>query len=910
MAIFDIKTFQKLLGGGTGTITSLGAAFGMPACMLNLTNEAMKLLPSSMLSEMSNSASEARDKADDITKNVVKWLFLDSGIIEFDTEEGVFKFISSSSKNGLDSNESDVLNKAKGLLGAINSAINLGSRLYTNYESGAAQIKDIKDCFERYSEILKYSGGAAADERARLSEAEQEARFLADYSNAKRKLDQAEKFKQSCNDFIDTANAILLERELDPSKEPWFDPKFQSFLSSTGFIVSGPPQEKEPEEVIRLVFGPPRSSNGRFLLSVDGIYYDSQTSGLKQVLSTIKSKEKLVKNEDRWRFDYDPNIGGRGTQISSKQLQSYTNNLFDPTLIDDSPFMQKYYEKDHLLHVINGQKNKRIYDLSGHITELISGGASQSLIYNSRQVLLSEASVFTDKINKRKKQIEIAVKAPSIYGKGALFAPGEVPINDFSYLKEFNLSVELNKQKNLVLRQNEVSGSVLPIQAPSFVEFKESSDMPNLDYLLVSKIGTGAIIDTNSVSSTEFDSMPLEANIVTDNLIAVYNYLDGNVVPPAYYFWNLTNCNDSGGYNNGKLCSLDVTSTFASGLGIAFLNGITKINSTNKTNPSGMGNFIMLPDTTEFNDLLYNTNGATFETWIYMPNLNDANTGFGDATVSALYRIILGCENVGLNQNPQSDILSMQPDFGSNVCRGFLMGITRDRALTQGLTPTNDTEQNYPTSSLSFFIAPTQSYNSSSAFFMKKPATEGGCAVDNGWYCMQAPVSSIVNGKAFDETCGEFMHLVVTFDVTNDTIKVYLDTQEWLTSSISEVFGVSPYSPINLPSFKLNNSFEYDSNTVGAEAPYELTQGPKLNSYTTPWILGGGYTDGFASSGNFMGGSYCGIQSGLKGFLGSTKFYSKPLSGEEIITNYDAQQDFFKNIQTPYDCWDSILSYP
>ena len=110
----------------------------------------------------------------------------------------------------------------------------------------------------------------------------------------------------------------------------------------------------------------------------------------------------------------------------------------------------------------------------------------------------------------------------------------------------------------------------------------------------------------------------------------------------------------------------------------------------------------------------------------------------------------------------------------------------------------------------------------------------------------------------------------------------------------------------------------------------------------TPWILGGGFTDtiprsgkmesdsgflttplGFLgsntndtyydstqdSSGGFKGqhtpglggSSYSGVnrqipRSGLDGFLGSFKLYTRPLTTKEIISNYDAQKSFFTNI--------------
>jgi hypothetical protein len=46
-----------------------------------------------------------------------------------------------------------------------------------------------------------------------------------------------------------------------------------------------------------------------------------------------------------------------------------------------------------------------------------------------------------------------------------------------------------------------------------------------------------------------------------------------------------------------------------------------------------------------------------------------------------------------------------------------------------------------------------------------------------------------------------------------------------------------------------------------------------------------------------MGGNRSGIVSGLRGHVGSLKFYSKALNTSEVKQNYDAQQGFFKNIK-------------
>ena len=67
----------------------------------------------------------------------------------------------------------------------------------------------------------------------------------------------------------------------------------------------------------------------------------------------------------------------------------------------------------------------------------------------------------------------------------------------------------------------------------------------------------------------------------------------------------------------------------------------------------------------------------------------------------------------------------------------------------------------------------------------------------------------------------------------------------------------------------------------------------------TPWIVGGGWTDGMkitSDTGGFMANKH-GYRSALDGYVGSLKFYSKALTNTEVLTNYNAQKAFFKNIK-------------
>ena len=176
---------------------------------------------------------------------------------------------------------------------------------------------------------------------------------------------------------------------------------------------------------------------------------------------------------------------------------------------------------------------------------------------------------------------------------------------------------------------------------------------------------------------------------------------------------------------------------------------------------------------------------------------------------------------------------------------------------------------------------------------------------EDGFCKMTVPVSSLVSGKSFSDVSSSFIHVHTAFDTSSDECRVYCDGVLMATSSLVDVFGSPKYLPPNLPTFikPLDSdvsSFYYSAGTVDQHGTDLFSNGPKNNTYFTPWILGGGWTDGnpidvTTSSGGFMGNGH-GWNSGLGGHIGSVKFYNKPLTNSEVLQNYKAQKGFFKNI--------------
>lgn len=909
MAVFDLKTFLELQGQGQGGFTSLGTAFGMPSCMLNLGNDLLRILPSPILQSMGGDADEARNKTQELIAESLKILTLRTGIIEYDTETGLIRFGSDSSEIGNDRDKGNVLNDIASFIGAANAVAATGGQLYRNYQTTQAQLDNIIDCFGSYEKILQYQDGLSSDQKQRLADRDQEAyqamveaeygRYIRQLRNAKTRLSEIDRIRSEIE-------AELLRRNQNPDLEPEFDPSLYDLLRNSRLRVRDPDQDPEEDknEIIRLTYGPPKTSQGQYVLTVDGLYYDSQTSGLDPVLMYIRDREELVNAADKWKFEFDPNLGGKGEQLSSRTFDKWVNSIFDLNIIDEGESIQEYYQKDHFLQVLIGQKEKRILDLSGHIGDLEGSGVSNAIIQNFKQSLISEVAYHNNKINRRKKQIEIAIKAPSIFGKGMSYSPGRIPINDFSYLQNCNISLALDQQKKLVLDQEEVSGVVLPLK-PTFTVTKDSSTNQVIEHLVVPQVGIGAIIyDGNNVQETSALELGISDVVTVDGLFAIYNYLESQVTTPSSAIYNVNNCVTTDIYNNAQLVGLSTSAVFPFGLAAPYLHGITK---NNGLNPSAMGSYIRLPDTPEFQEWGYNNQGMCFETWLNVPYLNDLERGWEDNGASALYRLILANENTGTSPNaalpPEDGQYNIMPySDGIERTKGMIIGFTRDRRWSEKSLPSNDPFQNHPLSGVGLVIAPTIAMNASTVSFMAN--VEGDCGEQNGWLGMYINASATTSsGKKLLDCCNRFCLLTVDLNHQKDEIKVYLDSELLATSSIHSVFGSPKFQAINIPTFHHNNSFEYNTSSVGTEAPNSLKYGPKLNPFFTPWILGGGYTDGMALTGNFMGGDYGGVISGLRGYLGSTKFYGKTLTSSEIVFNYSVQELLFKYIETPATLW-------
>lgn len=893
MASFDVDTFLTAQGQtGAGPIQALGMAYGVPSCMLDLAGDVLSLLPTPVLVSMNLATQQGKAKANEITQKLFRILQFDLGIITFDTETGTFQF-------GLDDGWLGIQAGALGeILGLINGLSAFGAQIYQNITAAIDQVEAIIDCIGSFGDYMSAKDpGYAANQ---LSPEERRTQIENKYAGGIAAANTAKDFIVKATALEDRINAILKARQDDPSLEPVFRDDAEFGLSGLNTDSAVDPGLDE-DGIFRLTYGPPETVTGQYILTRDGLYYDSQSGGLDPVITSISG---IVPVGDRWTYDYDPNLGGKGEEINIDSLNKFSDNIFDPKRIDDSLGLQQYYDEDHFLQVVKQQRDKQVFDLSGDLQSYIDQyGEDSPTVLNQKQLIISEIANHNDKLNRRKKQIEVAVKAPQIYGGESqpIYGPGEVPINDFSYLADYNLQVDLEKQRALVFEQADVNGIVLPIN-PKFVRSSPKPRSLSYEHLNVPSIGRGSIIYApSSTDNTQATVLSLTDNIVTEGLFSIYNFLDTNLELPSSINFTTTNCATEDTYNNAQLVGTSRRTIFASGLAIPYLDGVTKNKSTDTAAASALGSFVKLPNTKEYQNLTYSPSGFSMECWVHVPNITDAETGWLSEGASSLTKVLLSSENVGIKEGFSNldrigevrDLDLLPNNKGAQLVRGLVCGFTRDRRITQDSTYSdpvgfsNNNFDNDPVSSLSFFIAPTISRDASSASFINNDECEDYAT----FYKMKVDLSA----NAFGDVSSQFVLIGITCNPESNEVSMYADGNLIATSSVSDVFGVAENSTPSLPNFKQANSFEYSSTTV--DGPSVLKQGPLLYPFYTPWIVGGGYTDGMYYRGNFMGGDRGGITSGLRGHVGSLKFYSKPLDSTEAKKNFDAQRGFFKNIK-------------
>ena len=993
MAFDYSKAARIITTSPTPVLDAMGIQFGVPQCMMRMTKNALAAFPSPVLGGMNGSIEEGKALADSVFKDITRKIFLDTGIVEYDTTTGKFVFVSATSKLGVERSALDDVNNLFGL-GTI---LGFGAKAWVMGEKIVEQFNDIKNCIDKMKSFsaLQKGPSAVADKMVGFTAGGSIFKPPPPSEAASLVFDQNKDMLETATGFINEANAqqnnirsILQARQKDPANNPepvfwknmvnedpnspWFGQTLDQALSGlTSFNLIDADAAANGDPIVPVVesykeitqapsgMEPPVSKKGQFLFSKTGIYYDSYGGGLDysgcitNIVSAIYYDSSgnpipgtgVPDNMVKWMHEYNPNIGGKGEIVTWNTFNQWANTAFDITQIDESPFMQTFYEEDHFLQVVIDQRNRELYDLSTYVTDLqLSGYAEDSaLVTNQRQILYAAIATHDSKINRRKKQIQVHV----------LLSPptnpaqkGNIPINNFEGLDGDKLAIERGKQEALLFHPGDVSGIVLPL-CPTFIKSDIPQNAFTVNELVVPEVGVGGIISSDPhVSGTSGTTLSLNNQIATSGLVSIYNFLDADLVAPNSSEYFVINCNTSAVSDKpAQLVGSSIPSMFPSGIGIPYFRGVCNFFS----GVSGDGNPKVLNHAAnleylhspyrpygygriqsgwdDIESLLYSRSGATFEFWTHVPDLHDsAGAGWNaDSALSSLHRVVVGCENRGGTFSSVDPYWVAGPQQGTKTVKGLLMGFSRDCRMTSGTAPSNNPADNDLTKGLVFHMSPTQSINTSGVTFLAASANPILCPQDivppSGYYGIQVDTSTTaLNGSSFDDCSANFMLATVTVDYVSKLTHIYLNGSLLASSTITETFGDT--GPPQIPGMITPDSFSYNSvfsglpmngplfppNSVG-QTDFWYWDGPQLQGGNsrmalTPWIIGGGYTDGmFYQSGdgsiegmNFMGGKWGGKKSGLYGYLGSLKLYNRALSSGEILTNYKAQQGFFENI--------------
>ena len=1036
MATFDFEKAAAIITSSSDPVfDALGLLFGVPNCMLQFTKGVLSSFPSSILNGINAGIADGIALADSVFKDIMRQIFLDTGIVEYDTTLGRFVFVSSSSNLGV---ESDALQSLNNLYG-LGQILGIGAQAWVIGQNIGDQMEDIKNCIDQFKsyESLQKGPAAVADKFFGFTMQDSEGNdieFLPPlpptvaasqiYDQNKGVLEQAAVFIAQGKSQQQIIQELLQCRQATPDDCPepvfsnnlivsidfegqtlgeYLNGKTTFNLVDTTFDNEGNPEPPpDPGEifdpytdVIYPLSGmqPPLAKKGQFLFSRTGVYYDSYGGGLEwegcisNIVNAIYYDDNgnpipgtgVPANMVKWLHEYNPNIGGKGEVVTWNTFNQYTNTIFAMDHIDDSPTMQTYYDEDHFLQVLIDQRTREIYDLSSYIGDLVASGYSEdsSLLFNQRQVLLSQIADHDSKIRRRKKQIQIHVGlAPSAGMYQSTLHEGiPIPINDFEGLNGSLLAVEISKQQKLMFNPGEVSGVVLPL-CPTFIKSEIPQNTFTVEELTVPPVGVGSIITNDPpFTGTSGTVLSLTDNITTDKLVAVYNFLDGDiVVPDSANYWQINCATEGASDTPAQLAASSYISVFPSGVGIPYFRGICNFFSGIDGNPKAStpiadgvydpttdleylyspyrpyGYARLQADAGVMDDFLWASGGATFEFWCHVPDLGDSN-GEGwaaDQSLSSLHRVVLGCENRG-GTFTASDSYWVAGPQQDDVVRGLLMGFTRDRRITKGYIPSNNPADNDIDDGLVFHMSPTQSIDTSGVTFLSTSADVKYCEHDSvpasGYYGLAVDVSvSTASGNKLSDCSSTFVLATVTIDYGADLVSIYLNGELLIQQSVVATFGFNspppgePPIPPQIPSMIDSQfSFQYyplqwtDDDFPTTVNPDNLfgsdfwrwggprPQGGNTHAQPlTPWIIGGGYTDGMSchevgdetedmpwyegrtsnNGMNFMGGVWGGKKSGLHGFLGSIKLYNKALSPTDALRNYKAQQGFFENIRT------------
>jgi hypothetical protein len=215
MGIFNLDSALTALGRGNSPIDSLGIAFGVPQCLLDLSKETLAVLPTPILATITNSLSEGASYAHSHIAELKRKLLMENGFMEIDTENGTFRFISDSSKNKIESSNSNKSSSLGDFLNAVGAAAQTGAELYTNYKDALRMITGIEDCINSYKTFLDLQNGTKSNNN------DLSGKYALEIAQAK----EAQDFIDKATRVIADASQVIGARIRNPSLEPTYNPQ-------------------------------------------------------------------------------------------------------------------------------------------------------------------------------------------------------------------------------------------------------------------------------------------------------------------------------------------------------------------------------------------------------------------------------------------------------------------------------------------------------------------------------------------------------------------------------------------------------------------------------------------------------------------------------------------------------------
>ena len=656
----------------------------------------------------------------------------------------------------------------------------------------------------------------------------------------------------------------------------------QKLLTALEAQVSG---IGDTDSVFDLEYGPPISTTNKFILSRDGLYYNSRTEPVPVILPDPTSSTS-------WNLDYDANKGGRGFSFSEEEAYGNIGTIFNlnANLDRGNPRVADFFLYDDVLQQFEDDKMAQMTETSGHIAEILANGyaASDAVARSYTAQLGSIGSVFDQKISKRKRQLEIA----AVYGRDSfivtdrtnplgegiffryvpptgkaneyalqyadlpdgwrsyIFATLEggqlvcynkdtgeltdipnpaniiavigaweeiprIPINDFSYLRDSDVPFEV--QRRVTLFSEDLDSIVAPYQARYVI----SPNFPETytEQVAVDMIGYGDWThreSSGSLSATGPLYKSLTDDIVSEELIACYNFLDADAVTqPSSTVYALNNAAEGSPRLDAKLVGYERGLVFPSGVGQMFCAGtiFSEQDKMSVTWANVTGSYVRLPNvskgfaqyrvpyngTKALDNLFYNQTGASLDFWTYVP---EVHVGMEP---EHRYRLIMANENSGPIAG--NYVRASNTTDGNTVYGGTTK--TTDFSRTQGLmigfrdagNPNNTAV--YPTAGLEFIIAPTVGQNQP---YTSPPNVAWGhsiCIAEKGPSGVTAPTSGEVSsvgmyvpssletssGYSIKDVSSGYQHFNISFDYGHNLVTMYMNGEKLTSSSISDTLG-------------------------------------------------------------------------------------------------------------------------